>query len=81
LLYLITSNKYNKIHIFGFDNLVKGEQVHFFESAKQDHNNHATNLERNFIEHYIESGKLCRLQDSDYLKKKQKQLNNLKVKK
>ena len=70
------SNKYNKIHILGFDNLVKGEQVHFFESVKHEHNNHATHLERNFIKHYLESGKLCRLQDSDYLKKQKELLNN-----
>jgi len=76
LLYLIMSNKYNKIHIFGFDNLVKDEQVHFFENVKHNHNNHSTNLERNFINYYIASGKLCRLQDSDYLKQKQKELLN-----
>lgn len=69
LMYLILSNKYDKIHICGFDNLIHGKKRHYFEQSIHDNNHHSTDLERNFITHYIKLGKLCYLIDSDIYKK------------
>lgn len=64
LLYLIESKKYKKIHIFGFDNLIKNTQEHYFDDDLVSLlNNHNSDLERKFIEYYVEKGILCRLQD------------------
>jgi hypothetical protein len=69
LMYLILSDEYDTIYIYGFDNLVKGSVLHYFENIKVDKNNdHSTELEKKFIEHFIKLGKLCKLEDSNFIK-------------
>jgi hypothetical protein len=68
LMYLIQSNKYDTIYIYGFDNLIKGNRLHYFEQAKIEVCQHSSELEKNFIDHYIKLGKLCKLEDSNLVK-------------
>ena len=68
LMHLILSDEYDKIYIYGFDNLVKGSILHYFENIKVEYDNvHSTLLEKNFINHYIKLGKLCKLEDSNLI--------------
>jgi len=62
LMYLILSDKYNTIYIYGFDNLIKNEKTHYFEDVINKISMHSPVLEKNFIEHYIKLGKLCKLE-------------------
>jgi len=62
LMYLI--NKYDKICIYGFDYLEISKQLHYFENTIYKTSSHSSNLEKNFIEHYIKLGKLYKLEDN-----------------
>jgi hypothetical protein len=68
LMYLILSDKYDIIYIYGFDNLIKGTVLHYFENIKVNTMDHSSELEKNFINYYIKLGKLCKLEDSSYVK-------------
>jgi CMP-N-acetylneuraminic acid synthetase len=64
LLHLIKTNKYKEIVIYGFDNLVVGEQLHYFEKKIYPitETAHNSTLEKTFIEINIARGKLKRLE-------------------
>ena len=64
LFHLIKSNRYNEIVIYGFDNLIGGKQLHYFEEKIHPYTNivHLTSCEKNFIESFISKGKLKRLE-------------------
>jgi len=68
LMYLILSDKYDTIHIYGFDNLIKGNRLHYFEQAKIEVCQHSSELEKNFIDYYIKLGKICKLENSNQVK-------------
>ena len=61
LILFIDFNKFNKIYIHGFDGLVKGEKLHYFENKINDEDVHSSELEKNFINHYIDKKILFRL--------------------
>lgn len=64
LMYLIQLNKYKTIFIYGFDNLQLGKKIHFFDSIIQTKTSpHSPELERKFIEFYINTGLFVRLED------------------
>jgi hypothetical protein len=67
-MYLILSDKYDTIHIYGFDNLIKGNRLHYFEQAKIEVCQHSSELEKNFIDYYIKLGKICKLENSNQVK-------------
>lgn len=66
LMYLIQTNEYDQIYIHGFDGLKFGEKNHYFENAMRTTKEHSSEKEIAFVNHYIEKGKLIRLEDSDY---------------
>jgi hypothetical protein len=61
IMTFIDLNKFNKIYIHGFDGLVKGEKLHYFEDKINDEDVHSSELEKNFINHYVDKKILFRL--------------------
>ena len=62
IMTFIDLNKFEKIYIHGFDGLVKGEKLHYFENKINDEDVHSSELEKKFINHYIDKKILFRLE-------------------
>ena len=57
LMYIIQENKYDNIHIVGFDNLKRNTQEHYFDNTQFiGASVHSSDLEKKFIDYYIEKG-------------------------
>jgi hypothetical protein len=62
LMYLIQENKFDKIFIVGFDNLKRNTQRHYFDNKDFiGISTHSSDLEKKFIDYYIEKGILVKL--------------------
>ena len=60
---LIVENKYDKIYIYGFDNLKPGVQEHYFEKHLSNMRCHSHEKEKAFVEYYKNTGQFIRLED------------------
>ena len=66
ILYFILMKKFKKIYIYGFDNLIPNQRMHYFENKIYDEGIvHSSILEKNFIDYFINKGILINLENSD----------------
>lgn len=68
ILYFILMNEFDKIYIHGFDNLIPHKRLHYFDNVTNNENVHSSQLEKNFITHYLNLGSIIKLKDSEIFK-------------
>jgi len=68
ILYFILLNKFKNIYIHGFDGLKPNKKLHYFDNRINDEKVHSSKLETNFINYFIDQGKLIKLKDSEIIK-------------
>jgi len=68
ILYFILLNKFKNIYIHGFDGLKPNKKLHYFDNRINDEKVHSSKLEINFINYFIDQGKIIKLKDSEIIK-------------